>query len=53
MHLKNIFLTILLFFLIISCSKEEVKISIIQEDDLNLQVIEAYEEGLELSLIHI
>ena len=47
MHLKNIFLTILLFFLIISCSKEEVKISIIQEDDLNLQVIEAYEEGLE------
>ena len=47
MQLKNIFLTILLFFLIISCSKEEVKISIIQEDDLNLQVIEAYEEGLE------
>ena len=47
MHLKNIFLTILLFFLIISCSKEEVKISIIQEDDLNLQVIGAYEEGLE------
>ena len=47
MHIKNIFLTILLFFLIISCSKEEVKISIIQEDDLNLQVIEAYEEGLE------
>ncbi len=47
MHLKNIFLTILMFFLIISCSKEEVKISIIQEDDLNLQVIEAYEEGLE------
>lgn len=47
MHLKNIFLTILLFFLFISCSKEEVKISIIQEDDLNLQVIEAYEEGLE------
>ncbi len=47
MHIKNIFLTILLFFLFISCSKEEVKISIIQEDDLNLQVIEAYEEGLE------
>ena len=47
MQLKNVFLTILLFFLIISCSKEEVKISIIQEDDLNLQVIEAYEEGLE------
>lgn len=37
----------LIFFLLfgLSCSKKETKKSIIQENDLNLQVLEAYKEG--------
>ena len=45
MKLSNIYLTILILFFCISCSKEEVKKSIIKEKDLDLQVLEAYTEG--------
>ncbi len=40
------FLIIILFFLNISCSKEKKKISIVKEDSLEMQMIEAYREGL-------
>ena len=40
------FLILILFFLNISCSKEKKKISIVKEDSLEMQMIEAYKEGL-------
>ena len=40
------FLILILFFLNISCSKEKKKISIVKEDSLEMQMIEAYREGL-------
>ena len=43
------FLRLLFIFLIIftsSCSKEEKKISVIKEKEINLQMIDAYKEGL-------
>ena len=43
--IKFAFLLILLF-LSISCSKEDIKKSTIKEKSLDLQVIEAYEEGM-------
>ena len=43
--IKFIFI-ILLYFLCLSCSKKEVIKSEIKEKDLNLQVIEAYNEGM-------
>ena len=46
MQLKKLFLIILLPILIFSCSKEDIKVSTIKEDSLDLQVLEAYEEGL-------
>ena len=46
MKLKKLFLIILLSILILSCSKEDIKVSTIEEDSLDLQVLEAYEEGL-------
>ena len=46
MQLKKLFLIILLPILILSCSKEDIKVSTIEEDSLDLQVLEAYEEGL-------
>ena len=39
-------LIILLFFLSISCTKEDKKISVVNEKSLDLQVREAYSEGL-------
>ncbi len=36
-----------ILFLNLSCSKDVSKVSVIKEKDLNLQVLEAYEEGLE------
>ena len=45
----NIFLRLLFILLIIftnSCSKKEEKISIIKEKELNLQMIDAYKEGV-------
>mgnify|MGYP001447242156 CR=1 FL=1 len=46
MQPKKLFLIILLPILILSCSKEDIKVSTIEEDSLDLQVLEAYEEGL-------
>ncbi len=37
---------LLLFLLLASCTKDNVKESLIKEKDLELQVLEAYEEGL-------
>ena len=43
--IKNFFYIIAIIFLFISCSKKEVKTSIITEKNLDLQVLEAYEDG--------
>jgi len=46
--MNKIFLFILLFTLLVSCSKkEEFKDSVIKEKSLDLQVLEAYQEGME------
>jgi outer membrane protein assembly factor BamD len=45
MNIVKVFL-IFTFMLFISCSKDQIKKSIIQEKDLELQVLEAYEEGI-------
>lgn len=37
----------LFLFLVLSCSKEKPKVSIIEEKDLDLQMIEAYNKGLQ------
>ncbi len=42
----NYLLVLFLMFTQISCSKKEEKISLIKEDNLEMQVIEAYNEGL-------
>ena len=42
----KVFLIILVFF-IFSCSKEEKKISVITESDIETQMIEFYREGVE------
>ena len=47
MSLKNFLYIILIFFICISCTKKEVKKSIITEKSLDLQVLEAYKEGKE------
>jgi outer membrane protein assembly factor BamD len=45
--MNKIFLFILLFTLLVSCSKkEEFKESVIKEKSLDLQVLEAYQEGV-------
>ena len=45
--MNKIFLFIILFTLLVSCTKkEEFKESIIKEKSLNLQVLEAYQEGM-------
>ena len=43
--LKNIVLTITIF-LLFSCSKQEKKLDLINQKKLDLQVLEAYEEGI-------
>ena len=46
--MKNYFVIFIIsFLLLISCSKENVKKSVIKEKSLDLQVKEAYEEGIE------
>ena len=46
--MKNYFIIFIIsFLLLISCSKENVKKSVIKEKSLDLQVKEAYEEGIE------
>ena len=44
--MNKFFLFISLFAILISCSKEEIKESIIKEKSLDLQVLEAYQEGV-------
>jgi outer membrane protein assembly factor BamD len=45
MKVKNFFSLFLILFLCISCSKDVEKKSVINEKSLDLQVLEAYEEG--------
>ena len=44
--MNKFFLFIAFFVILISCSKEEIKESIIKEKSLDLQVLEAYQEGV-------
>ena len=44
--MNKFFLFIVFFAILISCSKEEIKESIIKEKSLDLQVLEAYQEGI-------
>jgi outer membrane protein assembly factor BamD len=44
--MNKFFLFIALFAILISCSKEEIKESIIKEKSLDLQILEAYQEGV-------
>ena len=44
--MNKFFVFIALFAILISCSKEEIKESIIKEKSLDLQVLEAYQEGV-------
>ena len=46
MKINNLFLTILILLSLISCSKEKTKQSIITEKSLDMQVLEAYKEGI-------
>ena len=47
MKLNNCILLLLIILSCISCSKKEIKKSVIKEKDLDLQVLEAYQEGKE------
>ena len=47
MNLNNFFIIFLVLILSTSCSKKDIKKSIIQEKSLDLQVSEAYNQGLE------
>tara|TARA_A100001234_G_C12610450_1_gene379173 strand:+ start:237 stop:1073 length:837 start_codon:yes stop_codon:yes gene_type:complete len=42
----NLFFIFVIFAFFISCSKKEEKVSIIKEKSLDLQVLDAYEEGI-------
>ena len=44
--LKKIVLLIIAVFFLVSCSKQEKKIDLINQKQLDLQVLEAYEEGM-------
>ena len=44
--MNKFFLFIAFFAILISCSKEEIRESIIKEKSLDLQVLEAYQEGV-------
>ena len=46
MKLNNFFLFLVLLLFIASCSKDQVKKSVIKEKSLDLQVLEAYQEGM-------
>ena len=45
MNLKNFFILFLIIILS-SCAKDKIKKSIINEESLNTQVLEAYKEGM-------
>ena len=46
MRIKDFIITIFLVTLLFSCSKKEIKKTVIVEKSLELQVLEAYEQGL-------
>ena len=46
MSIKNILIQILIIITFFSCSKKEIKESVINEKSLELQVLEAYREGI-------
>ena len=46
MKIFNFLIIVLIFISLASCSKKEEKISLIKEDNLEMQMIEAYNEGL-------
>ena len=46
MKIKDFFLLFILIIIVTACSKEKVKNNIIKEKNLELQVLEAYQEGL-------
>ncbi len=46
MKFRNLFLSIIIIFGILSCSEKQEKVSLIKEDNLEMQMIEAYNEGL-------
>ena len=46
MKFHNFLLFIILIFGILSCSEKQEKVSLIKEDNLEMQMIEAYNEGL-------
>ena len=45
--MKNLFYIIIILFFCLSCSKQTIEKSTINETNLELQMIEAYKEGLE------
>ena len=46
MKIFNFLIIVLIFISLASCTKKEEKISLIKEDYLEMQMIEAYNEGL-------
>ena len=46
MKLNNFILFLVILFITVSCSKDEVRKSVIKEKNLDLQVLEAYQEGM-------
>ena len=46
MKIYKIFISVIIFFLCISCTKEIEKKNLLNEKSLDLQVLEAYEEGV-------
>ena len=47
MSYKNFFIILFISIFLISCSKDNIKKSIIEEKSLDLQVLDAYREGME------
>ena len=46
MKFQNFFLSIFIILSIISCAEKEEKVSLVNENVLEMQMIEAYNEGL-------
>ena len=46
MKFRSLYLIVFLIFLVSSCAKEKEKISIVEEESLESQMIKTYNEGL-------
>ena len=46
MKFQNFLLSLFILFSLISCAEKKEKVSLIKEDNLEMQMIEAYNEGL-------